>query len=480
MHHEHPLRILRYSMKSLWLLIFPLLRGVSVMRFDPAGIYSWIKGAWMDIAVIGIIMLFGFVRWYFSLITVSDDAFTHTQGCFVRIKTVIPLKNISSASSAQPFYLVPFKAVFFSCDTRAGIFRSTDLKIMVTKKVCNKLMSHIPTVDPKKRINDIPGPTALSILLFSVFFSSGFSGAVYIAMFFFKGGDLAHDLISMSISRITATTEMLTAKLIRGIPHAAIAFGSFFIAAWLLSFILNLLRYSRFRLTADKDYINIVCGITNRRRYRIKNSHINYTDFRQNLIMRFLGAVTVGISCAGYGNDSDHLPVLLPIRRQKDLGSGLERLGVKSGGEMQFRPKWSGILTYIGSPSIISILIFVASHFSDKFFPQLEDISFFLMIMLDIPVIWFIIVKTFALTASGITVEKDDVILCTSEWTAFHTVSAKKENIVLVETYQTILQRIWRKKANLRIWFSGESSSSYTIRALTLEDCLKITKILEA
>lgn len=480
MYHEHPLRILRYSMRSLWLLIFPFLRGISVMHFDPAGIYSWIKGAWMDIAVLGIILLFGFIRWYFSLITVADDAFTHTQGCFIRIKTVIPLKNISSASSAQPFYLVPFQAVFFSCDTRAGIFRSTDLKIMITKKVCAELMSHIPTVDPKKQINDIPGPTALSILLFSVFFSSGFSGAVYIATFFFKGGDLAHDLISMSINRITETTEMLTARLIRRIPHAAVAFGTFFIAAWLLSFILNLLRYSRFRLTADKDYINIVCGITNRRCYRIKNSHINYTDFRQNLIMKFLGAVTVGISCAGYGNDSSHLPVLLPIRRQEDLGKGLERLGIRTGREMQFRPKWNSILAYIGKPLSISSLIFITAHFSDKFFPQLTDISSFLMIMLAIPVTWLIVVKIAALSASGITIEEDDVILCTSEWTTFHTVSAKKKNIVLIETYQTFLQRIWRTKADLRIWFGGESSSCYTIYALTLEDCKKITKILEA
>lgn len=479
MHHEHPLRILRYSMRSLWLLIFPLLRGVSVMHFDPAGIYSWIKGAWMDIAVLGIILLFGFIRWYFSLITATDSTITHTQGCFIRVKTVIPLKNISSASSAQPFYLVPFNAIFFSCDTRAGIFRSTDLKIMVTKKVCAELMSHIPTVDPKRQIEDIPGPTAMSILLFSVFFSSGFSGAVYIAAFFFKGGDLAHDLLSVSISRITETTEMLTAKLIRGIPHVAIAFGSFFIAAWLLSFILNLLRYSRFRLIADNNYINIVCGITNRRRYRIKNSHINYTDLRQNLLMKLLNAVTVSISCAGYGNDSSHLPVLLPIRRRKDLGRGIERLGVRAGDEMQFRPKWTGILSYIGNPLLVMALIFVIYHYSDKLVPQLSEISFFLTVMLSIPTVWLIVVKIVALSASGITIEKNSVVLCTSEWTAFHTVTAEKKNIVLIETYQTFLQRIWKTKANLRIWFSGESSSCYTIRALTLEDCGKITKILE-
>ena len=68
-YHEHPLRILKYSLKNIWLLIFPLLRGVSVLSFNPKGIYAWIKGAWLDIAVIGIILVYGFIRWYFSQIT---------------------------------------------------------------------------------------------------------------------------------------------------------------------------------------------------------------------------------------------------------------------------------------------------------------------------------------------------------------------------------------------------------------------------
>lgn len=124
-------------------------------------------------------------------------------------------------------------------------------------------------------------------------------------------------------------------------------------------------------------------------------------------------------------------------------------------------------------------LIFVIYHYSDKLVPQLSEISFFLTVMFSIPTVWLIVVKIVALSASGITIEKNSIVLCTSEWTAFHTVTAEKKNIVLIETYQTFLQRIWKTKANLRIWFSGESSSCYTIRALTLEDCGKITKILE-
>ena len=90
MYHEHKLRILRYSMKNIWMLIFPFLRGLSVWTFDPAGIYAWIRGAWLDIAVLGIILLYGYIRWYCSRITITDDAIIHTEGCFVVIERTIP------------------------------------------------------------------------------------------------------------------------------------------------------------------------------------------------------------------------------------------------------------------------------------------------------------------------------------------------------------------------------------------------------
>jgi membrane protein YdbS with pleckstrin-like domain len=303
---------------------------------DAQRFYEWIKGAWLDIAILGLIIVFGFVRWYFSRVSISDKYITHSDGVFIKFRKTIPLESISVATAETPVYMIPFRAMKFSCDTRAGIFKATDMKLLVSTKLCRTLMSHIPDVNVRKKVEDLPKPTALSVMLFSAFFSSGFSGAIYIAMFFFKGGSIAQDMISVSLSRITETTEKLTHRLLLRIPAATIAIGTFFLAAWLLSFIVNLLRYSHFKILADPDRLNVRCGITNRREYRINSGHINYTDLRQNLIMKLCGAVTVNISCAGYGYDSQHLPVLMPIRREKNLGRGLERLGISTGGSLEF------------------------------------------------------------------------------------------------------------------------------------------------
>lgn len=478
MYHEHPLRIMRYSMKNIWLLIFPLLRGTTVLKFDPDGLYAWISGAWKDVAILGLILLFGFVKWYFSRISITESAVVHTNGFFFRITKSIPFENISAVTSERMFFLVPFRAMTFKCDTRAGVFKSTDMKLLVTAKVGRELMSYIPKPSVQGIKDDFPEPTVLSVLLFSAFFSSGFSGTVYIATFFYKGGDIAHDIVTIWLERITETTEKISEKFIMGIPRTGILIGTFFIASWILSFIINILRYSRFRVSADRKYINVSCGITNRKEYRIRASHVNYTDLRQNLIMKICGAVSVNISCAGYGSDSNQLPVLLPMRKEDNLGYGLEKIGISNEKRLDFRPKASSIMSYIWQPLSGIIVVFILYYFADKYIPQLSQLLYFLVIMGEIPLVWLTAVKTASLFRSGITIDGEKVIVRCTKMTAFHTVIAESKKAVIVEMRQSLFQRMEKKKCDVRIWFTGESKSRFTVKSLSLKDAEEICNLL--
>ena len=475
--HEHPLRILRYSMRNIWLLIFPLMRGLSVLQLDAQRLYEWIRGAWQDIAVLGIIILFGFVRWYAAVITINDRYIMQSGGVIIRYRKTIPLESISVATAERPVLLIPLRAMKFSCDTRAGIFKATDMRLLVSCRVCAELMEHIPDVDREKRVEDLPKPSMISVILFSAFFSSGFSGAIYMAMFFVKGGSIAQDIISLSLSRITETTEKLTHRLLLRIPDAAVGLGTFMISAWLLSFIMNLLRYSHFKIISDRRCINVRCGITSRREYRIKMAHINYTDLRQNLIMKFLRTVTVNISCAGYGYDSQHLPVLMPIRREKDLGSGLEKIGISGAHRLDFRSGWSGVLSYLFNPILAANMVFPLYYLFEDLFPRFAELSFFFAVMLEIPLMWLVLVKTVAMLSSGVSVCDDRVIVRCAKWTAFHTVIADRHNIVKVELRQSLLQKPGGR-CNVLIWFCGEASSCYMVRALKLREGVKIMRAL--
>ena len=51
MYREHPIKILRYCIRNLWLLIFPLLRSSVLFPFSPEALLRWLHGAWFDILI---------------------------------------------------------------------------------------------------------------------------------------------------------------------------------------------------------------------------------------------------------------------------------------------------------------------------------------------------------------------------------------------------------------------------------------------
>lgn len=478
MYHEHPLRILRYSAKNIWLLIFPLIRGVNAFRLDKERFYSWIRGAWFDILVIGIILLFGLVRWYFSRINITNSGIVHNDGIIIKFRTLISFSSISSATIEQPFFLAPFNAVRIRCDTSAGNYKAADMKLMVSSRVFREIIKNVPEVSEENKIDGIPKPNALSVFLFAVFFSSGLSGTLYISAIFLKGGDIARDVISLSFNRITKETLRISDRLLLSIPDAAIILGVFFIITRTLSIVVNLFRYSRFSVNCDEKSLNISYGILNRREYRITASHINYTDLRQNLIMKLFGAAAVNISCAGYGLGKNSMPVLLPVKKEKDISTELEKIGVFTGVKNDFRTKSSGLWQYIWQPVIISGSLFPTLFLISSCYPDFYDFLFFITIMLEIAAVWHIPVKLAAFFTSGISVYDDKIMLRYCKWTAFHSVIAERKKIVKIRLEQTIFQK-FRKRCSISIWFEGENNTKHRIKAMDMEDMTKFTALLD-
>lgn len=467
---EHRLRIMKYSAKNLWLLIFPLLRGISVLKVDLSGIYQWLRGAWLDIAVICVIVFYGFIQWRFSEIKVTDSAICRKRGVIFRTETVIPFESVSSAAAEQLFFLVPFKAVSIRLDTGGGFFKSADMKLLVSSETAKSVMSRLPDIKKEAALKNIPKPGIASVLLFSVFFSGGFSGAVYIAAFFFKGGEIAKEITTTAFERVAKQAEVM---IVNGIPKAAAIAAVFFMSAWLLSFIVNLMMYALFDVSADRDFINVSFGLLRHRKHRIRTAHINYIDLRQNLIMKICGAFTVNISCPGYGYDS-HLPVIVPISSEKDGNA----FSVDEKGGNKFRPVRTSFFSYAGLPFFGIILTALFYNFSDRLLWDDRGLWKFLAVMAYIPLVWRVMVKSAALFTSGITVYDDKIIVRSVTGTIFHTVTAKRENVALVQIKRNISQRIFRK-CTVVLWFTGETSSRYRVKGMRLNEGVKIAEMLK-
>lgn len=130
--HQHPVKILKYSSKNLWLLLLPLARGLYATQLDVNKMYEWLKGSWFDILVVIFILATGYVRWYFSNFSIDKNGISSYSGVIVRATTYIPYKNISSVTAEYKFYLRPFRAVSVSINTNAGFFGSVDMSVLMS------------------------------------------------------------------------------------------------------------------------------------------------------------------------------------------------------------------------------------------------------------------------------------------------------------------------------------------------------------
>ena len=59
--HAHPIVILQYLWRFLFLLIIPLLRGfLYALR---GGLLPWLRGAWLDLLVVGCMVTLSWWKW---------------------------------------------------------------------------------------------------------------------------------------------------------------------------------------------------------------------------------------------------------------------------------------------------------------------------------------------------------------------------------------------------------------------------------
>ncbi len=477
MYHEHKLKILKYSAKNIWLLIFPLIRGIRAYRLDVDKLYTWLRGAWFDIAVIGVIIIFGLIRWYFSLLTVNQSSIIHIDGVFIKTRKEISYPLISTLTTERPFLLRPFGVVRIYCSTRSIKNKKADISLIINRRVYSEMMKYLPTVETKNEQVYYHRPDFISVIIFSLFFSSSLSGALYIAAFFFKGGDMARDVLTLSLDRITHESTKISGYLIAKIPTAAIVMGAIFISTWLISFLINIFRYSRFSLRSDGKRIELICGALTRRSYNIKSGFINYTDLRQNLVMKMFRAVSVNVSCAGYGSSSKQVPVILPIRRDNSFYGGFENIASLSGCRNEFRPKLTSVWQYIWLPVIISAAVYPVVRIIELVLPGFENISSFVLIMVEIPLIWLIFVKITAAFTSKITVGEEKIKVASSNGFRFHTIIAERSRIAQILITQTVFQRI-SKKCTIKFYFSSERPRVYSVKGITMKSAEDIACLL--
>ncbi len=480
MQREHPINILRYAAKNIWLMIFPILRGWRSIRLNPVAFYHWLQGAWFDLLTLLVIAGIGYIRWRCAGFRAGETAFTLQSGVLVRRKTEIPYRNLAAVTAEHPFWLRPFFAVRLRLDTSADVLQTPHVKLLIRRTDYRVLKQrlHVPIADPK---HTTYRPHWLNIVFFSLIFSSSLSGVVYIATFFFQFGRLFDLFLQESPARrFTNVTSEVTSEvsdklgsslaIANQIPPIALGIAIVLLCAWLLSFCTNMLRYIGFRYEQQANTLRIREGVLTRRRYTLSTQHINYVDLRQNMLMKLCRVMSVHLNCAGYGTSKHELPVMVPIIRRKEI---LDRQGIHLTSPLalrnQMRIPLSSWLTYLCGGFVAVAVLPFAAILLRALFPRLTDFVTFALIMLEIPAIWYLLVKIVEWLTTGITLADSQLCIRYCFGFRFHTILADTKNLAKVQILITPFQRL-NHKCNLIFYFHGASQHGHMLCGIPQAD----------
>ncbi len=456
MHREHPLRILRYSTKYLWLLIFPILRGAYhfASRED---LVKWLQGTWFDLLILLVILGFGWVIWFSRKFTIENDQIYVQDGIIFTRRRYLPLRNLSAMSIERPLWLRPVGAAYLYADTASGLLEATDIKLMIRRRDETFFLSALPQIRKGKRHCFRHQGGVWRVLLFSFIFSSGLSGAIYLAMFWFQSGRIARDLIEQfQLTERLNTVSEKVAKHLMGIPPAAVTIGIIILSMWLLSFLRNVLRYGGFEMHSDQRTVSIKSGLVTRREFRLVNRKINFVDIRQNLLTKLCRIFSLAVNIPGYGNQQGSIPVCLPILTKGEVERTLPMLfpGIRIT-HRTIKPPWHSWLGYLCGPIYAGLAVFPVMHYARRFLPQFSDLIDFLQLMLFIPIVWKLIIQISAFGTTGLSISEGRICVRYCNWTTFHTIIADTDTIVKMRIHRHLWQR-WAGKCHVMIYFQAE------------------------
>lgn len=478
---EHPLRILRYSTKNLWLLIFPIIRGA--YHFATAeDILVYLKGIWFELLILLVIFGYGWLNWYFRQFTIENEQIYVREGILFARKKYMPVRNLSAMTVEHPLWLQPFRGAYLYADTASGLMERTDVKLLIRQRDEKLFVSALPKLRKGKRHNFSHKVELWRILLFSIAFSNSFTGSLYMATFWFQGGRIARDLIEQfQVTERLNTVSEEVARRLMGIPAAVVTVGILILSTWLLSFLSNLIRYGGFNMESDKRMLSVRSGLATRRHFHLVSHKINFIDIRQNLLTKCFRIFSLAVSCPGYGNQRGSIPICLPILTQKELEEALPMIFPGSRlTKNRLKTPWTSWFSYICLPAIAAAGVIPAVMKARELFPQVSEILTFLQVMLEIPIIWKLAIQLVALLTTGVSGTKGRICVRYCKGLTFHTVIADTDSVVKVK----IKQFLWQKlsgKCHVELYFRSEVTKRCVLRSMKLNEVkAQLSEILES
>ena len=467
-HRQHPIKIINYTSKNLWLLLIPLTKYLIATKFD---FQEWIRTNWLDIlAIIGIFAI-AFFRWIFVFFDVDTDGIIVHSGLFGMFRTKVYYSEITTLSCCRNFILRAFKASTLYIETNAKVVSDIDIKLVLSKKSVDAIFA-IVTMQTEGKVRKTIRSKKKHLFIFSLIFSSTLTGVIIFATFLFQlyriiGNEMEQELLGIVNGEITRVNERYLSFMTR-VPKTIQIIAFVVIGGWVLSFIANLLRHWDFKATRCGSQIIIESGLVTKRRHVLNRDKINYLDYEKSLLMKLFGICSVTVFCTGYGVRHREISALIPITTQREIRRSLKILVPDvPHSSIEVKTELSDVRRFLYIPVVMSFIPPVAGYVLKFLLPYWAAEINILTVIIMIPFVWKIIVSIAAAFSTSVGFRDGYCTLRYCRLYSFHKIIMPKENISKAVVMQTWPQRM-TGRCNLKVYTKSQNKRTHIVKNLPL------------
>lgn len=466
---QHPIKIIGYTSKTLWLLLIPIVRAILTREFD---IQGWLRTNWLDFIIIMFIVGFAVFRWLFVFYRIDEDGIESHFGPFGIVRSKVYFREITTFSTNQGYLYRAVGACTMYIETNADSLPKTDMKLVLSDKCVHEIYNIVAARSDKQPSFSV-APRKRHLAVFSLLFSSPISGIILFMAFIYElyrlvGQEMERQLFDRVSGRLVEIdSEML--GILKAVPATIVVVGGVIAGGWLLSFITNLLSYWRFTAARKGSQLFIVSGFIRRKRSILNRERVNFFDISRTLMMKLFKISSVHICCTGYGARKSDTSALIPITTDEETGSSMKILAPEfKQAPPEIQTGLRDLGRFITAPLVMCAIPFAVGTYLKMVLDRWHSEINILMIVLTLPLLWQVVIKTTAAFTTSVGMKKDVCTLCYCRDSVFHTVSIPKKNVSKLKLRQNIFQMI-SGTCTLYVYTDSERRRVHRITGLPFE-----------
>jgi putative membrane protein len=321
-------------------------------------------------------------------------------------------------------------------------------------------------------------PKKFYLLIFSLLFSSAISGMILYGTFMFElykiiGLETEQEVLQKVNGELTKLDAGFL-KLSRHIPQAVLLIAGLVILSRVISVLATLVRHWSFTVSRTDSQFFVKSGVLIKRRHIINRSKVNLYDLRQTFLMKIFKICSVTLDCTGYGKSRREISALIPITTYREMNASLKMLVPdlpKPRPEIKTGRK--DVPRFITMPLVMCalppLILRIIRLYFDRWHSEINS----LMVIVMIPMIWMVIVKTAAAFNTSVGFNENGCSFSYCRLYQFHKIFLPKANISKIRITRNPFQLL-NKTCTLWIYTCGEKEKYHKMKFMPYEEIKKI------